>query len=319
MASCCPSASTGWPRRISTSTPSSAERTTVERGGVRLDKLVAVWLGCGRRGARTLLRTGRILVDGHRCSASACPQRGSVLDLLPETTPPRAPSDRPPCVVWEDAGLLAIDKPAGLHTVLGRGAESAEALLRRAHPELATVRELSGDSAFVHRLDRDTSGVVLAARDIRSWRSMRAAFSERRVDKRYLAIVEGRVTASMRIDRALARRRSRVVAAGARDRALIALSEVEPVEIGRDWSLVCVRMRTGVTHQIRAHLALAGHPIVGDLKYGGIPAPAGSRAGQLLHAWRIAIDVRLDVTVPAPADFEAALARLRAGPDAATS
>lgn len=306
--------STAWPRRISTSIPSNAERTTVERGGVRLDKLVAAWLGCGRRGARALLRDGRILVDGRRPSASACPQRGSVLDLLPQAVPPEAPPGCPPSIVWEDAGLLAIDKPAGLHTVRGPGTDSAEALLESVRPELATVRQLSGDSAFVHRLDRDTSGVVLAARDVETWRAVRAAFAERRVDKRYLAIVEGRVTTLVRVDRPLARRGSRVVEAGRRDHALTAISDVEPVENGEDWSLVCVTMRTGVTHQIRAHLALAGHPIVGDLKYGGIPAPAGTRAGQLLHAWRIAIESRVDVTVPAPCDFEAVLAKLRAGP-----
>jgi 23S rRNA-/tRNA-specific pseudouridylate synthase len=247
-------------------------------------------------------------------SVSTRPWRGSVLELLPEPAPSESAPAGALSIAWEDAGLLAVDKPAGLHTVRGRSTDSAEALLERMRPELATVRELSGDSAFVHRLDRDTSGVVLAALDVETWRAMRAAFSERRVEKRYLAIVEGRVAGPMHIDSSLARRRSRVVAAARRDRALAAITDVEPIESAADWSLVCARMRTGVTHQIRAHLALAGHPILGDLKYGGTPAPAGTRAGQLLHAWRIAVDGRLDVTVPPPPDFETVLANLRADP-----
>lgn len=289
-------------------TPES--RLTVERDGVRLDKLVADWRGCGRRAARALVRDGRVLVDGRRLPAAVRPRRGSTLELLPAAAP-RQTERAAATVLWQDDQLVAIAKPAGLHTVGGRCADSAQALLETLDPAFARVREASGDSAFVHRLDRDTSGVVLAARDVAAWREMRAAFSQHRVRKEYLAIVDGDVQAALHIDTPLARRRTRVVAARRRDRALPALTHVEPLQDGTAWSLVRISMLTGVTHQIRAHLALVGHPIVGDLKYGRVPAPAGTRHGQLLHACRIAVAGRLDVLAPVPHDFEAALADLR--------
>ena len=292
---------------------SAPEALRVERAGNRLDRIVASWLGCGRRRARELVRTGTILVDGRRLPAAARLEAGATVTLAaePEEPPESLPSDLEPVVLWRDERILAVDKPAGLHTVLGRSTASAEACLARDHPELADLRAKSGDSCFAHRLDRDTSGVVLAAREIATWRELRRCFSERLVDKHYIALVDGRVEEPFIVDEPLARRRSRVVPAKRGDRILEAETHVVPVEAARRWSLVDVTIPTGVTHQIRAHLALAGHAVLGDPQYGAIPAPGSTRAGQLLHARQVKIEGLVDVTAPIPADFAAAVARLR--------
>ena len=142
---------------------------------------------------------------------------------------------------------------------------------------------------------------------------LRADFAAHRVVKHYLALVAGRVHERFEVTDALARRRTRVVRARRRDRAMRATSSVVPLEVSATWSLVEVSIATGVTHQVRAHLALAGYPVIGDRKYGGPGAPAGTRSGQLLHAYRISLDAEHSFTVGAPADFIKALWLLRRG------
>jgi 23S rRNA-/tRNA-specific pseudouridylate synthase len=217
-------------------------------------------------------------------------------------------------VVWTGGGLVALAKPAGLHSVRGRSGATVASYVAARFPAATTTGQYAADGGLVHRLDRDTSGVLLAATDSETYQRVRAMFRRRQVTKTYLALVEGAVESRFTIDLALARRRARVVAAGPSDRALPATTRVQPLDGSATWSLVAATTKSGVAHQIRAHLALAGHPIIGDRKYGGQIAPPDTRDGQLLHALRVTLPDLIDVAAPIPADFARAYARLATTP-----
>ena len=198
-------------------------------------------------------------------------------------------SDHGCCVLYADPWLLALVKPSGLLSQPGLGPELADSLISRAQERWPEVR-------LVHRLDRDTSGLILLARDATTHRVLSAAFAERRVRKTYLAMVQGLpADRGGIIDQPLARIATRPPRYG-----------VVPLESGGKsaftrWrvlrrfvgsSLLLLQPRTGRSHQLRVHLAALGHPVLGDPLYGdplyGEPAPAPRlqlhAAGlQLLH------------------------------------
>jgi 23S rRNA pseudouridine1911/1915/1917 synthase len=286
----------------------------VDRAGVRLDRLLADAFGVGRRQARQWIANGLVRVDGRRVPASFTPDAGSriALSVQAQTSPsillPESPRAH---VILRHGALVVLSKPAGMHTHQGLHATSAASFMQTAFPESTAAGLRVEEGGIVHRLDRDTSGVVLAALTREAYLRARSRFSEGKTRKTYLALVEGSCPRPLVIDQPLARRRTRVVPARRRDRSRMACTHIEALEVDRTWSLVSARMATGVTHQVRAHLALAGHPILGDEKYGGPPAPPGTRQGQLLHAMRLEMP-ELDVSVSVPADFVAAYAALRA-------
>ncbi len=197
------------------------------------------------------------------------------------SAPPEGPAARPVGLVYEDAHLLVLDKPAGLLCVPGRGADKQDCLSARALARWP-------DARVVHRLDMATSGLVLMARGAAAQRALGAAFEARRVRKRYEAVVAGLPPASdgwREIDAPIAadwpRRPLRVIDAAGRPsltrwRVLQALP-------GRDASRLLLEPVTGRTHQLRVHLASIGHPILGDALYGD--AASQSLAPRLLlHA-----------------------------------
>ncbi|MFP6600171.1 MAG: RluA family pseudouridine synthase [Deltaproteobacteria bacterium] len=280
---------------------------TVERAGLRIDRALADLLGCGRREARRLLATGLVSIDGRRTTAGQLTRAGSELTVAAgPAARPEAPVAEPR-VLWRGGGLVAVAKPAGIHSQRGRSGRSVDDYLERTEPGFAA----DGPGGVLHRIDRDTSGLILASSEAGVYRGVRGAFARGEVEKQYLALVEGRVDGPLVIDIALARRRTRVVRACRRDRVLEASTTVRPLEVGADWSLVLAVMRTGVTHQVRAHLSLAGHPLFGDTKYGGPPVPPGTRSGQLLHALRVRWPRGPDLAVGVAADFGRAYAALR--------
>lgn len=225
-------------------------------------------------------------------------------------------------VLYEDEHLVAIDKPAGMvvHPAVGNRRGTLVNAILHAYPraEWPGARERPG---IVHRLDRDTSGVILVALSAVALEGIAKQFRERTVEKEYLALVRGRVAAAGTIDAAIGRHpRDRKLMSTAARKGRSAQSRYEPLERFAETTLLSVRPRTGRTHQIRVHLATAGWPIVADPLYGGASRGGARRlmTRLALHAWRIRFDhpasgARMTVTAPLPADFQAALDALRAG------
>jgi len=261
------------------------------------------------------IRAGRVLVRGSAphgkpMRASYLVRAGDAIDVDPAEAPPldATPEAIPLAVLYEDADVVAIDKPAGMTVHAGAGVHSGtlvNALLHR-------FAELSGVGGalrpgIVHRLDRFTSGVLLVAKNDAAHRQLAAQFSGRQVEKVYLALVHGRVKLeSGRIERPIARdprHRTRMTARRAEGRA--AWSQYRVLRRFERFTLLEVRIGTGRTHQIRVHLSSIGHPVVGDTLYG---APAKIEGQPLLgrfflHAHRIRFEqpsTREEVTVVSP-------------------
>ena len=168
-----------------------------------------------------------------------------------------------PRVLFEGAGVLAVDKPAGMLVIPGRAEDAAPSLRERLEAELRRKVYV------VHRLDRDTSGVVVFALEPQAHRTLSMAFEEGRVRKRYLALVEGRLETPREVDAALApARKGRMRVARPGEDGKPSQTRVRPVEVFASASLVEAEPLTGRTHQIRVHLLSQGHPLLVDHQYG---------------------------------------------------
>jgi 23S rRNA pseudouridine1911/1915/1917 synthase len=218
-------------------------------------------------------------------------------------------------VVYEDEHLLVIDKGPGLvvHPSSGHREGTLSQLL--AHVAAGGDPRRAG---IVHRLDRDTSGLLVVAREVAVHRRLQAALARRAIEREYLALVRGRPPARSGANAAPIGRdprvRTRMAVGGAGAREARTLFELERA-FARS-SLLRVRLESGRTHQIRVHMQAIGHPVCGDPEYGA-PGALGLRR-QFLHAARLAFEhpvtgVRLDVCSPLPEDLEEALARAERG------
>lgn len=221
-----------------------------------------------------------------------------------------------PGILEERDDLLALAKPAGLDVFAaprGRTSSLAGWLVAR-RPALASVGDAQ-EPAIAHRIDRGTSGLVLAACSRESHRRLRAALSDGSCAKDYLALVEGAVEESFEIDMPLGarHRRSRKVQPAMAGHALRgvrpARTLVAPLGRAGGKTLCLVRLATGMRHQIRAHLALAGHPIAGDRLYGAGPWTDAADGWFFLHAWRLQLGW---ASAGAPAGFLCPLPPARA-------
>jgi 23S rRNA pseudouridine1911/1915/1917 synthase len=266
--------------------------------GKRLDLcLVARLPALGRRGARQLCQQGAVKLDGRRAVKGEIARAGATVrvELGPEDRALPEP-DAALTVLLERADLVVVDKPAGLPSTALRGRpyqNLASALLGR-YPEMAGVGHGPREAGLVHRLDTQTSGVMVAARSPLAFASLRRALSAGEWEKRYLAVVVGEPAAkSGTCELPLLphpRRRSKVVTLGAlRDdrHARPATTRWRVLESGRGFSLLELGVCRAQRHQIRAHLAALGCPIAGDGLYGGPPCPElGGR--HALHASYVA-------------------------------
>jgi len=255
--------------------------------GRRLDEFLARALAVGRRTAIRLAARAR--VDGRAARKGDRVRSGDVV-LVPHAD---GATDAPLAVVRETPTVLVLDKPAGLPSVALRGAggDSLAARIARHFPECADLGR-PGECGLVHRLDTGTSGLLLAARTADAYAFLRAQFRAHTVAKEYLALVAGRLERPLRIDAPIgqhraARSRVRALTTSATARryaARTACTDVTPERVFEDTTLVRARTTTGARHQIRVHLASAGHPLLGDPLYGAsTPGPVGF----LLHASRI--------------------------------
>jgi 23S rRNA pseudouridine1911/1915/1917 synthase len=282
--------------------------------GERLDRFVSTIPGVGSRAAaERLLAAGKVLVDGLVQPKSHRLEGGEdvTVDLAAATVPAPAP---PPelRVAYEDDHLLVVDKPAGVvvHPAAG-------------HASGTLVQALAGRSGggdperpgIVHRLDRDTSGLLVVARTEEAYEGLRTLVRRHALEREYLALVRGRPRSRTgRIEAPIGRdRRDPTRRSLDTDAPKDAVTHFELVELLDDHALLRVRLETGRTHQIRVHLAAIGLPVVGDPVYGA-PEPALKR--QFLHATRLAFahpltGARVEVVSPLPADLEGALAVAR--------
>ncbi len=298
-----------------------------EDAGSRLDVfLVRRVEGMSRAKARRLIEDGEVRVDGRRARKGARVARGervSLVALPPPADFPALPDPDPTLVVrYEDPHLVVVDKPAGIPTHPLRPHETRTvvgALLVR-YPEMAHLGYAQREPGILHRLDNDTSGLVLAARSGHAFDVLRVALQQGRIDKRYQALVAGVVSPSI-IDAPVAPHATdprRVHACvdpldRARSKARPARTEILRVDRVGSFSLLEVAASVAVRHQIRAHLAAVGHPLAGDRLYGG-PDVEGL-GGHFLHASRLTFDHplerdRVDVVSPLPEPLRAVLDRL---------
>jgi 23S rRNA pseudouridine1911/1915/1917 synthase len=257
--------------------------------GERLDTTLARHAEIpSRAAAQRLIDAGSVTVDGTARPRSWRLEGGERIEVELEAEPAPEQPNLDAAVVWEDEHLLVVDKPAGLvtHPAAGhRGPTLAGALAGRAAGGPDPAR-----AGIVHRLDRDTSGLLIVAKSEAAYEGLRRMIRDREVEREYLALVEGHPDAERgTIDAPLGRDRvRRTVVSPRTDRARGAVTHFEVLERLPRTSLLAVRLETGRTHQIRAHLAAIGHPVVADARYGG--AESGRRLGlarQFLHARRV--------------------------------
>jgi 23S rRNA pseudouridine1911/1915/1917 synthase len=273
--------------------------------GERVDRAVALLTGWSRRDVRTLVEAGSVLVEGRAVSPSARLEAGDRLEWTAEPEPEPQPGpepDVPVTVVYEDADVLVVDKPAGLVVHPGAGHRTGTLV-----GGLLARYDLAGVGApdrpgIVHRLDRDTSGLLLVARSPVAYDELVRALADREVQREYDTVVVGtpgasRGTVDAPIGRSARTPTKMAVRAGGRE----ARTHYEVVERFDDVSRLAVTLETGRTHQIRVHLAAIDHPVVGDVVYG---RPDARVSRPFLHAARL----RFDHPVTAkPMHFESAL------------
>ena len=304
-----------------------SERRTVTvppgAGVRRADRVVADACGLSRSYVQRLIGEGRLTADGQALKSNTVLAAGELLELeLPPVSPVELDAeDIPLRVVHEDDDMLIIDKPAGLLTHPAPGHRSGtlvNALLGRDAAE--AYGSLGGPErlGIVHRLDRDTSGLIVIARSDRAQAALMAQLKARRVKKTYLALVHGSPPAEVgRIEAPIGRDprhpRKMAVVAGGRP----AVTGYRVRRRYRHWALLELDLVTGRTHQIRVHLASIGHSVAGDPVYGK-PGLRGEPAGLerlFLHSWRIELgsiagDRLIRAEAPLPPELERVLAAL---------
>ncbi len=310
-----------------------------EGNGRPLDQVLAELLpDYSRSRLKQWILDGRVRLDGASPEPRTRVAAGQVIEFQPdaaedETADLRSPGaeSMPLSIVYEDADLLVIDKPAGLvvHPGAGNPTGTLQNGLLAYAPELSELPR----SGILHRLDKDTSGLLIVARTLVAHTHLARALEARDITREYRALCVGPMTAGGTVDADIGRHRTQrtkmsVAAFGGRH----AVTHYRVLARFPHHTFVAVRLETGRTHQIRVHLAHVRYPIVGDPTYGGrliVPAGASEQLAlalrgfrrQALHAHRIRLrhpvrDLDLDLLAPLPTDFRGLLAALTGDPTA---
>jgi 23S rRNA pseudouridine1911/1915/1917 synthase len=290
--------------------------------GTRADRFVADAAGLSRSYVQRLITEGRLTSGGAAIKANAVLRAGDELELdVPEVRPLELEAEAIPLtVVYEDADLLIIDKPAGLvvHPAPGHASGTLVNALLARDGSFGGIAGIARPG-IVHRLDRDTSGLIMVAKNDVAQAHLMAQLKARRVKKTYLALVAGSVSAAVgRIEAPIGRdprhrTRMAVVPDG---RASVTGYRVR--ERFEGWTLLELDLVTGRTHQIRVHLVAIGHPVAGDPVYAtGLARRGPAGLDRLfLHAWRLELmapsgDRLIRAEASLPDDLERPLAELR--------
>jgi 23S rRNA pseudouridine1911/1915/1917 synthase len=295
--------------------PSTPHAVPEAAAGERVDRFVAALPAVGSRAAaERLIAAGAVLVDGVAVSKSHRLAGGEEMRIDREAVPEPAAEPLPELhLAYEDEHLLVVDKPAGL--VVHPGAGHTSGTLVDGLGRLGATGGEPGRPGIVHRLDRDTSGLLVVARTEQAYEGLRTLVRRRALEREYLALVRGRPRSRTgRIEAPIGRdRRDPTRRSLDTDTPKDAATNFEVVELLPTHALLRVWLETGRTHQIRVHLAAIGLPVVGDPLY-GTPEPGLRR--QFLHAARLAFvhpvtGAQVDVASPLPAELEAVLGRVR--------
>jgi 23S rRNA pseudouridine1911/1915/1917 synthase len=301
--------------------PASELIVEATHDGLRLDQFLTMVLpGQSRSQIQRLIKDGKVTGPSPSIRASTPVSPGEryvveIPELRPATPEPEA---LPLRIVFEDPDIVVLDKPAGMVVHPAAGHQSGTLVNALLHH----VKDLSGVGGearpgIVHRLDRGTSGLMVVAKHDRAHQELARQFHDREVEKEYTALVWGVVHAGRRIDEPIGRDpRDRQKMSTRARRARSAVTRVTFARHFRGATLIRVAIATGRTHQIRVHLSAIGHPIVGDVTYGGVHRRVGSNLRAVmrlerpfLHASRLSFTHpgdgrRIDFDSPLPPDLE---------------
>lgn len=302
--------------------PPEPVRVPAALAGVRVDRAVAFLTGFSRAEVQSLVEAGAVRVDGVAVAKSRRLAEGEVVEVLasPRRSGPPAPEPVPVDIRYVDDDVVVIAKPAGLVVHPGAGHDHGtlvNGLLDR-FPEIASVGDPERPG-LVHRLDRDTSGLMVVARTARAYDALVDALAHRRVDRTYLALAWGTFeTRHGVIDAPIGRSTSRRTRMAVRESGKNARTRYDVLETFTRPAVTLLEcaLESGRTHQIRVHLAAIDHPVAGDAVYGG-HRPGIDLDRPFLHATRLRFDhpvtgARMQFDDPLPPELDDVLARLRA-------
>lgn len=304
----------------------------LQAAGQRLDRVLSeAFPEWSRARLQQWIRDGHVRIDGALHKASYTIRGNEVVDITPPTLQPSTVMAEaiPLAVLYEDADIIVINKPAGMAVHPGAGRSSGTLV----NALLAHVRDLSGIGGIerpgiVHRLDKDTTGVLIVAKHDRAHQELARQFHDREVDKCYVAMCYGALRGDGEIDLPIGRHPTERTMMSVRSRrGRTALTQWRVREaFGNELTLLEIRIATGRTHQIRVHLSAIGNPLVGDPVYGGrrtikrLPLAWHDVVGDFhrpaLHAWRLRVRHPIsgqpcEWTAPMPADLDALIVNVR--------
>ena len=294
---------------------------TVAEGGERLDKLISEYSDeISRSFAAKLAEDGAVTVNGKRVRKNYKAVSGDVVEIeLPEPEPISAePEDIPLDIVYEDDDLIVVNKPQGMvvHPAAGNYTGTlVNALMFHCRGTLSAINGVVRPG-IVHRIDKDTSGLLVAAKNNEAHIFLAQQIKERKANRRYIALLNGILKEDGTVSKPIARhpvdRKKMAVCAGGRE----AVTHYHVLEhFGNEYTLAECVLETGRTHQIRVHMASIGHSVVGDKTY-GIKKERFNLAGQLLHAATLGFvhpksGEYMEFSAPIPDCFENILEKLR--------
>ena len=309
-------------------TPTLSATIPDDMDGMRLDQVLAnIFTDYSRSRLQQWIRDGFVQVDGRQLRAKDKVQAGQRVNVITQQTEQGdwQAEALPLDIVYEDPQILVINKPKGLvvHPAAGNYSGTLlNALLHHA-PELKNVPR----AGIVHRLDKDTTGLLVVAKDLASHKSLVEQLQARAFEREYIAVVQGVMTAGGTVDAPIGRHPTQRKKMAVVDSGKPAVSHYRVIERFRAHTLISVKLETGRTHQIRVHMAYIHFPLVGDAVYAGrLKLPAGCTeqlreelrhfGRQALHAHRLGIEhplsqEHLSWEAPIPADLQHLIATLR--------